>query len=35
MFFCPGGIPPNSGLTGQNNTYIYIYIYIALQLKEL
>ena len=28
MFFCPDGIPPNSGLTGSNNTHIYIYIYI-------
>ena len=27
-FSCPEGIPPNSGLTGLNNTYIYIYIYI-------
>ena len=25
-FFCLGGIPPNSGLTGPNNIYIYIYI---------
>ena len=29
-FFYPDGITPNSGLTGQNNTYIYIYIYIYI-----
>ena len=34
MFFCPDGIPPNSGLTGPNNTiYIYIYIYIEVRLS--
>ena len=27
MFFCPDGIPPNSSLTGPNNTNIYICIY--------
>ena len=27
MFFCPDGIPPNSGLTGPNNTTMYIYMY--------
>ena len=27
-FFCSGGITPNSGLTGPNNTYICIYIYV-------
>ena len=26
LFSCPDGIPPNSGLTGPNNTYIYILI---------
>ena len=31
MFFCPDGIPPNSGLTGPNNTiYIYIYIHVCV-----
>ncbi len=29
MFFCPDGFPPNSGLTGPNNT-IYIYIYVCV-----
>ena len=31
VFFCPDGIPPNSGLTGPNNhIYIYIYIYVVV-----
>ena len=33
LFFCPGRITPNSGLTGPNNTYIYIYIYIGYVMK--
>ena len=36
MFFCPDRIPPNSGLTGPNNTiYTVIHRQICFVLSEL
>ena len=35
MIFCPGGIIPDPGLTGLNNTYIYIYIYIVIHRQTV
>ena len=31
IFSCPGGITPNSGLTGLSILYIYIYIYLCVR----
>ena len=34
MIFCPDGIIPDTGLTGQNSIYIYIYMCVCVCVRE-